>query len=438
MFFKKLHTNKAAIIATGDELSKGLSVDTNSSYLARELLLLGFSIYSIQILPDDKAIISHNIKKLICIKDIDIIVMTGGLGPTEDDLSIDILAEMFHSDTMYEPNTLNKIQTLSVKQPHRIGKSIGKRQARILTKGEFLVNTVGLAPGVWMAHKKNRFLVAMPGVPSEMQAMFKEAVIPKIRKEFPLLMEKKRYIFYLFGIGESRFQEELHQLLGSTMKQIKWGIQSKPSYLRIHIEAVTDFDKACREQSDDFLLKKIEEKIKLHFMDYYMDESPVKKIFELCSKYSYTLMFAESCTGGSLSTEITEYPGASEFFKGSIVSYANEIKRDTLKVPQKIINKYGAVSEECASEMARGLKKLANIDFAVAITGIAGPSGGTVEKGVGTVYIAIASWIHNKENIKVIHLNHPARRKQVREAAVNRSLFELCRSIMRHSSAEER
>ena len=374
---------RASIVSIGNEILAGWTVDTNTAYLCGELLRIGIPVVSTYTVGDE---IGHIVQKLeLACADADIIIVTGGLGPTDDDLTRQSLAEFLGVELQLQQELLEQIQNRfaarNVQMPQK-----NEIQAHIPAGAEALRNDHGTAPGI-MVESKGKLLFALPGVPPEMKRMFAESVLPEIQRfgdGQALVVRKLR----CFGAGESTIAE----MLGSIMLRGRNPlINCTADYgvITLHIIAAAN-DKEMAEklaEKDEKQLRKI-----LGELVYGTDrQSLAEVVAEKLTLQKKTIAIAESCTGGYLAKLLTDIPGASKYFTYGWVTYSNEAKTSDLGVPADLIDEHGAVSDQVARAMAKGARRKAGTDFAIGITGIAGPDGGTEQKPVGLVYISVDS-----------------------------------------------
>ena len=434
---------KFYILSTGSELSGGRSRDSNGPFLSSALLENGFDIYGMGILPDDADTLYNEIKRVAELPEIDGIIMTGGLGPTEDDLTVDILAKLTGDEIVDDPDSIRKIEVLAKRVKANWNMNAVLRQVRTLKTGQILKNEAGLAPGVLAEYKKSTgektaLLAAMPGVPQEMAPMFEKRLLPLLQERLGAKTpgKKKRVQFFLYGVGESGFQAEFFGQgrqakpegetttpgLPADKEKLSadfiWGITSARGFIKIFFES-----------NDEEEIQNLNELARTKYKNAYLEKNVLDCIHEYCLRQELKIAFAESCTGGMVGKLLTDAPGSSGYFQGSIVTYANQAKMKLLGVREETLLEHGAVSEECVREMVRGTLDSMDTDYAGAITGIAGPEGGTPEKPVGTVYLGVQG--RNKE-AKVIRLNLPLDRDRVREYSANLALFNLYTYIRKH------
>ncbi len=376
---------KADIITIGDEILIGQIIDSNSTFLAAQLTQLGFFVRRTVSIGDDADSIITALNDSV--QNSDLIVLTGGLGPTNDDITKDTLTRFFHGNYILHEASLNIISQFFAIRGREMTER-NRRQAEVPDTCEPLLNRIGTAPGM-LFRKENKIIVSLPGVPFEMKALFENEVKPRILQHYTLLVHLQKTILTI-GLSESDIADRLDQFENELDKELKLAYLPSPGLLRLRLSISGD--------NKDHLNKKLNEKSnKIVAMlggqnvFGYDDDSLPKVIGEILRKYSYQLSVAESCTGGSIAHLITSAPGASVYFRGGIVAYSNEIKQSMLRVDQNTLEKFGAVSCEVVEQMALGARKFMNTDFSLATSGIAGPNGGSSEKPVGTTWIAVAA-----------------------------------------------
>jgi nicotinamide-nucleotide amidase len=372
---------KASIVTIGNELLSGRTIDTNAAYLGSQLVCVGIPVASSYTVPDEMDPIVRALN-LAC-DDADIILITGGLGPTDDDLTRQALAKFLDVELMLNEKLLRKIKDFFDRR-NRPMPATNQIQAYIPKDAKAITNNLGTAPGIF-SRKNEKLFFALPGVPFEMKRMFEESVLPHI-KDFAAgqVIVVKR--LNCFGAGESKIQEMLGSLLQRGRNPLINSTVAQ-GVITLHIIA-TAADKNSAEQmaeNDRKLLTSLLGDLVFGTNDQTLAEVVGQKL----AQDRKTLAVAESCTGGCLAMLITDVPGASTYFTQGWVVYSNDSKIAQLGVDPSLIEKHGAVSDQVASAMAKGARKNAKTDFTIAITGIAGPTGGTKEKPVGLVYIAL-------------------------------------------------
>lgn len=379
---------KIEILTIGDEILSGNIVDTNKAYLSDKLWLAGFEVVYHSGVRDDEVTITEAL--LLATSRSDIVIVTGGLGPTADDFTIEVAAKTFKKKLVSDPKILRKLEQCFVKLGRPL-KENNKKQARIPEGAWTFDNRFGTAPGIVMDYKKVR-LYFLPGVPKEMKNLFDDSVLPDI-----LSLNKENELFFIskmlkcFGSAESDLDYALKDLYvnRTEIENVRVGFRAHFPETFIKISAWHKNKKSAQET-----LNQVEEKIRAKVGDYIYgegDDTLESVTGALLAKAKKTLALAESCTGGLIANRITNIAGSSQYFLGGVVSYANEVKKTVLGVSDATLKKHGAVSSECAIEMAEGIRRLTKADFGIAVTGIAGPDGGTISKPVGTVHVALAS-----------------------------------------------
>jgi nicotinamide-nucleotide amidase len=398
----------AEIITIGDELLIGQVIDTNSAWMGQQLALNGIRLNRKVAVSDTENAIVDALKD--CGSRAQIVLITGGLGPTKDDITKKTMAAFFGMKMRMDADVLNDVESL-FKRFNKEMTPTNRLQAEVPDGCTVLRNKNGTAPGMWF-EKDNVIYVSMPGVPYEMKAMFSDDVIPRLREKFSLPAIYHRTVMTQ-GIGESWLSDTLEEW-ESSLKAENIGLAylPAPGIVRLRLTAYGN--------DQDELKNKINRKIEelpalIGKYIFATDDIPLHEVVgnELLQA-GKTLVTAESCTGGFLAHQITSVAGSSQWFLGSTVTYANETKTGLLDIPQDIIAKNGAVSEEVALRMAENVRRKLNADFAISTTGIAGPSGGTPDKPVGTVWIAVAT----KETVKakLFHFGDNRERNIVRSA----------------------
>ena len=374
---------KASIVSIGNELLSGQTVDTNAAYLSGKLLSIGIPVVSSYTVGDDidSIIRSFNLAS----SDADLVLATGGLGPTDDDLTRQAFAKFLGTELQLQKELLQKVQNFFTCRNRQMPAK-NKIQAYIPAGAKALANNLGTAPGI-MADVEGKLLIALPGVPSEMKQMFEESVLPELKKlttEQAVVVRKLK----CFGTGESNIAE----LIGNLCQRGRNPLinsTAKHGVITLHIIA-TAKDKTQAQQmaeKDEKLLTD-----KLGELIYGTgDQTLAEVVGQKLAQQKKTIAVAESCTGGCLAKLLTDIPGASRYFTHGWITYSNSAKTSELGVPPDLIEEYGAVSEQVAKAMAQGAKKRAAAAFAIGITGIAGPAGGSERKPAGLVYISIDS-----------------------------------------------
>ena len=377
---------KAEIITIGDEILIGQIVDTNSAFIAKELNKIGVSVKQISTVEDER---SHILEALSEAKNrADIIIITGGLGPTKDDITKDCLCEFFEDKLVNNDEVLKHIEFLFEKYIETPISNLNRKQAMLPSKALALKNQFGTAPGMWF-ESENKVYVSLPGVPFEMKALIEGEVIPRLQQNFkrPVILHKT---VLTYGMGESAIAEKIEDWEDSLPAYIKLAYLPNLGRVRLRLTAKGDNEEHLKN-SIESLVSKLHSIIGDIIVGYEDDEPVEIQISRLLLKNRATIATAESCTGGKLAALFATPPGASNYYKGSVVSYATSAKEDVLKIDKKLIEEHSVVSEEVAMAMAKNVKDLFKTDYAISTTGNAGPTKGDSDAEIGTVFIGIAT-----------------------------------------------
>lgn len=374
---------KAEIITIGDEILYGQILDTNTQWISLELDKLGIKTVRKSSIGDHKSEILQILKEAA--ERADVVFITGGLGPTKDDLTKKILAEYFDCELAMHPVALQDVTEFFTKRGRELS-DINRDQALLPTKAEFIRNVQGTAPGMWF-NEKGVIWVSMPGVPYEMKNIMEQEVLPRLVKHFktPVIFHK---VVKTVGIGESYLSELIESWELQLPEHIKLAYLPSMGIVKLRLTAVGE-DLTLLNSEVEAELTKVNPLIRSFIFGYEKDEL-AEVVGRLLIDQKATLSVAESCTGGHLAHQFTQNPGSSAYFIGGILSYANQVKIEQLGVSSEILVSDGAVSEACIQAMAVGVQKRLGSTYALATSGIAGPDGGTEEKPVGTVWIALA------------------------------------------------
>jgi len=374
----------AEVITIGDEILYGQITDTNTQWISSELDKIGIKTIRKSSVGDQKNEITKILKESL--DRANIILITGGLGPTKDDITKTTLAEFFNDHLVINEEAELFVKNFFEKRG-RPFTEINRQQAALPSKCTYLPNATGTAPGMWFEHE-GKVIVSMPGVPIEMKYLINTEVIPRLKLYFktPIIYHK---IIRTIGIGESFLAEKIAEWEDQLPPQIKFAYLPSYGQVKLRLTGVGE-DETTLVNEINKEIDKLSPLIKefIYSFDNFDLEHVVAK---LLNDQKSTLSIAESCTGGYLSHLITAMPGCSSFFMGSVVSYSNEAKMNVLKVKQETLTNFGAVSEETVGEMASGVRKLMGTTYGIATSGVAGPDGGTTEKPVGTIWIAVSS-----------------------------------------------
>jgi nicotinamide-nucleotide amidase len=383
-FQTNLEIMKAEIITIGDELLIGQTVDTNSAWIGAELSRIGFEVLRITSISDKRDHILQTLGEVAGRSQV--VIITGGLGPTSDDITRRTLCDFFETRLVFNEEVFKMIEKMLQRRNFPMNEN-NRRQAEVPESCRVLFNATGTAPGMWF-EKDNTIYISMPGVPFEMMHIMNEHVIPELKKRFTTQVIIHRNIM-TYGGFEARLAEILKDFEAEMPVGIKLAYLPSSGVIKLRLTGIgTDqkFLVSLIEAQVDKLYKIIPEYI------YAENEESFEMVIgRLLKDRNATLCTAESCTGGKIAQLITSVPGSSAYFKGSVIAYDNSIKTKLLDVPEDIIKKNGAVSKEVVERMATGARKLLEADYSVATSGIAGPEGGTEEKPVGTIWISVAT-----------------------------------------------
>jgi nicotinamide-nucleotide amidase len=382
----------AEIITIGDEILIGQIVDTNSAWIASELNSIGINVLQITSISDNPLHLEEALDNAS--KRAELVLMTGGLGPTKDDRTKNVLVSYFSSRLIIHEPTLNHIKSIFSQRGQEITK-LNADQALVPECCTVISNTVGTAPGMWF-EKDGILFISMPGVPFEMKKLMKDEILPRLVK----LNKGKAIIHHTIqtvGIPESFLAKRLEEWESSLPEHIHLAYLPSPGIVRLRLSAFGT-DQQILESEVQNQVNKLE-KIIPDAIFGYGEVTLAEVVGTLLLKKNSTVAVAESCTGGLISHEITSIPGSSKWYNGSVVAYSNEIKERVLHVEASVLTEHGAVSEPVVVQMANGVRKIMNTEYGIATSGIAGPDGGSPEKPVGTVWIAVSGPDGNKSAV---------------------------------------
>lgn len=412
----------AEIITIGDEILIGQIVDTNSQWIGTELNKIGVSVYQISSVQDDREHILQALKEAE--SRVDIVILTGGLGPTKDDITKKTIASYFNDNEIVEyPEVIEHIQGMFKKYniPY---KEVQNGQAQLPSKATLLENRFGTAPGMWF-YENDTVFVSMPGVPYEMKGLMAHQVIPKIQQQFQLPFIIHRTIM-TYGQGESMIAERIADFEENLPDFIK--LAYLPSFGRVRLRlSAKGQDEKVLEDTLESLLSQLNELIPDIITGFEEDETLEKKIGSLLKERGETVSTAESLTGGKIASTLVSVSGASAYFQGGFVVYSAEMKQELLGVSKETIDQYTVVSEQVAKEMALAAREKTKTSYAIAVTGNAGPTTDNTDKTVGIVFIAIAS----KEGVYCEEFDFGQPREKVINRTVNKSLLMLQEQIIK-------
>ena len=416
---------KAAIVTIGDEILIGQIVDTNSAFIAKSLDRIGVEVHEMISISDDKQHILDTFQKFQ--NKVELVLITGGLGPTKDDVTKKTFCDYFEDELIVDQAVLAHVTKLIEGFYKRTITQINKDQALVPSKCTVLHNEVGTAPGMWMK-KENTVFISLPGVPFEMKYLVENEIIPKVVRE-----NKRPYILHktimTYGRGESAVAEQIEDWENNLPEFIKLAYLPAPGRVRLRLTA--------RGTDKEFLEKSIEENVVSLtgiigdiIVGFDDDETLETVVGKLLKQQNKTISTAESCTGGNIAQLLTSVSGASSYFKGSVVSYATETKISVLGLSEELIHKYSVVSAEVAKEMAINIRNMMKTDYGIATTGNAGPTKGDSNAEVGSVFIALAT--PNEVIVEEFNFGQP--REKVIDRATNKSMEILRKEILKNVS----
>lgn len=407
------------LISVGTELLLGNIVNTNAQFLAEKCALLGLSLYHQVTVGDNRGRLSEAIRTAI--KRSDIVILIGGLGPTEDDLTKEVCAEVMGFPLVEDPHTRARLVEFFKNSIYKTISDNNWKQALVPDGAKVLDNDNGTAPGL-ILEKYGKSAILLPGLPNELIPLFMEQVYPYLQRLRPEMICSQ--MVKICGIGESQVEDKLLDLID---KQTNPTIATYAKTGEVHLRVTA---KAGSAEEADKLIKPVVKEIRKRFGDCVYstkeDETLEMAVVKLLKKLELTVTTAESCTGGMLAARLVNVPGVSDVFREGFITYANKAKRKILDVSKGTLKKYGAVSEQTAKEMATGGVFATDADVCIAITGLAGPDGGTEEKPVGLVYIAC----YLKDRVRVEKYQFKGDRNKIREQSVVKALDLLRRSIL--------
>ena len=414
---------KATIVTIGDEILIGQIVDTNSGFIAKSLDKIGIEINEMISISDDKKHILDTFAKLQ--NTVDLVIITGGLGPTKDDITKKTFCDYFEDELVVNPQVLAHVTEIIEGFYKRTISQMNKDQALVPSKCTVLHNKVGTAPGMWMK-KENTVFISLPGVPFEMKYLVENEIIPKVALEY-----KRPYIIHrtilTYGQGESMVAERIEDWENKLPEFIKLAYLPALGRVRLRLSA-RGIDKEKLDVALEENIKSLDAIIHDIIVGFDEEETIEFILGRILTKENKTLSTAESCTGGKIAEMLTSVSGSSQYFKGGVVSYATEVKINVLGIPESLIKEHSVVSAAVVSAMALSIKKMMNTDYAIATTGNAGPSKGDSDAELGTVFIALAT----PTDIIVEEFNFGQPREKVIDRAVIKSLELLKKEILKN------
>jgi len=384
----------AEIITIGDELLIGQVVDTNSAFIARELNRIGISVFQITSVSDSRQHILAALEEAS--RRVSLVLITGGLGPTKDDITKNVFAEYTDDRLVLHDETLRRIETMMTARNIAMN-PLNVKQAEVPSRCTVIPNSCGTAPGMWF-EKNGVVYISMPGVPVEMKTMMHDELLPKLQQRFGGDNILHRTLL-VAGFPESELSLRIEDWENALPPYIKLAYLPGGGMIRLRLSTSGDDIQELAVQTKEQI-----EKLRLILGDHILsenDEQIEEIVARMLTEKKQTVATAESCTGGNIARLLTSISGSSAYFKGSVVAYANEVKENVLRVNFADIRQYGAVSEQVVTQMADNIRHLMDTDYGIATSGIAGPTGGTPEKPVGTIWIAVAS--KSKIVTKLLH-----------------------------------
>ncbi|UOB16978.1 competence/damage-inducible protein A [Abyssalbus ytuae] len=414
----------AEIITIGDEILIGQIVDSNSAFIAQKLNEIGISVYQITSVQDNREHILAALKEAQ--QKVNIVIITGGLGPTKDDITKHTLCDYFDDKLIQNNEVLKHVEYLFQKYLTTPISDLNRKQALVPSKAQVLTNRFGTAPGMWL-EKEEVVFISLPGVPYEMKALMEYEVLPRLQEKFhrPVIIHKT---ILTYGLGESAIAEKIEDWEDNLPKPIKLAYLPNLGKVRLRLTAKGD-NKDVLEKEVDEQIKKLYKIIGDIILGTEENGDTIEAVIgRILIKKGYTLSTAESCTGGKIAENLTSVPGASNYFKGGFITYATEAKKNILGVPEDLIGTYSVVSAEVAEAMAVNSKKLLKTDFSVATTGNAGPSKGDSDAEIGTVFIALAT----PQRVFSEKFNFGNNRERVINKAVSKAFEMLQKEILKN------
>jgi len=375
---------KASIITIGDEILIGQIIDTNSAWIGQQLNDIGIALSEIISVADTIDAIRIGLDQAVAVSDI--VIITGGLGPTQDDLTCEALAKYFDVEMVFHEELWTRIQGMFAKRGRQTT-NLHKEQCFLPANANLLENTMGTAPGMHIKTMAAQFF-SLPGIPYEMKYIMETHILPTLAKSSPVHIVHKTIM--TAGQGESILAKEIEHISSILPEHIKLAFLPSLSKVRIRLTGKSTNDKEALHKEVIDYAHQISNALSQYV--YGEDELSLEKALgELCISKKIKIATAESCTGGLVASKIVSVPGSSKYFEGGVVAYSYELKQKLLAVNKSTLQEYGAVSEEVVKEMLTGILKETGADIAISISGIAGPGGGTPEKPVGTIWLACGS-----------------------------------------------
>lgn len=402
------------LINIGDELLIGQVINTNAAFIGQQMAAAGFPMTETLTIGDDGEVIRQSIENAL--QKTNLVILTGGLGPTRDDITKKVICNIFGRELVLDDATLKQVTKMFAARGMELTDT-NREQALVPEGCTVLTNTLGTAPGLWL-EKEGKVLISLPGVPFEMEKLIRDEVLPRLATLDTQRNLIRYRVLQCTGISESNLSDKLTEYENQLPENLKLAYLPKPGVIRLRL--------TCEGTDEAAMNKLLDEQFeKLQFVagEYVFANQDIEiqeVISKLLTNTDKKIATAESCTGGLIASLITSVPGSSNYFEGTLVSYSNEVKRDLLNVREDNLKRHGAVSEQVVSDMALNAMGLFDVDYTVATSGIAGPDGGTAEKPVGTVWIAVATPI--RLVTKLFHFGSHTGRKQIAERAAQAAL----------------
>ena len=380
---------KATIITIGDEILIGQIVDTNSASISKHLNTAGITVEEKLSIGDEAIQIEQTLQRVLLSSQV--VIITGGLGPTKDDITKHTLARIFNSSMHEDERVCEHVRTLLERRGISFN-DLNRGQAMVPDCCTVLFNAYGTAPGMWFETESGAVVISLPGVPFEMEHLMEDEVMPRLKAHFSLHANVHRTMITA-GLPESMLAERIEKWEDALPRWMKLAYLPAPNIVRLRLSAYDREDGQAAREAINAEFDKLHNIIPGHIVGFE-GATMQSLVHEIMRERGLTLATAESCTGGTIASLFTAMAGASAYFLGGVVAYANEVKRDVLGVNYDDIMTHGAVSETVARQMAEGVRRTTGADYAIATTGIAGPTGGSEVKPVGTVWMAVATPTH--------------------------------------------
>ncbi|MDE5567002.1 MAG: CinA family nicotinamide mononucleotide deamidase-related protein [Muribaculaceae bacterium] len=413
---------KLSIIVIGDEILLGQVTDTNSGFISRTLGAYGWETVRIMTVADKADDIRHAIET--CMEDSNLVITTGGLGPTKDDITKPLLCEIFGGPMIFDETVAENIREVFDKRGLKLN-PLTEAQAMVPQSCKVIQNRLGTAPIMWFERRDGHVLIAMPGVPFETEGMLVSSVAPMIAERFTPDEFIGHRVLMITDITESALAQRLERFEAELPEGMHLAYLPTPGLIRLRLDAIGNCGTIGERHLDEAYRQLCEETAP--YIIFKGDATAAEIALDAVRRHGWKITSAESCTGGDIAHTITMISGCSDVYVGSVVSYANEIKSGVLGVPPELIERHGAVSQEVVTAMVEGVARLMNAECAVATSGIAGPGGGSDEKPVGTVWTAV----HTPDGTEAFVKRYPGNRSRVIDRATTEALLALAKKINR-------